>query len=236
MGLRVIGAGFGRTGTASLKLALEQIGFGPCYHMSEVLQNPTHIQKWLDVAAGRPDWKGIFDGYQACVDFPSCSFYQELAATYPGAKVVLSVRDPEAWFDSIHATIMSPGLVEHVSGSPFGELSRRIIWDRFGGKIHDRAHMVKCFNAHTESVKAAIDPDRLLVYQVKQGWGPLCDFLGAAPPATAFPHVNSTEDTQRLFADIFAQRGDAPIGAEFDRVAKGLFKEASSPAPSARNP
>lgn len=233
MGLRIIGAGFGRTGTASLKLALEQIGFGPCYHMSEVLQNQTHIQRWLDAAAGRPDWEGIFAGYQACVDFPACSFYRELADAYPEARVVLSIRDPDSWFDSIHATIMSPGLVEHVSGSPFGELSQRIIWDRFDSKIHDRAHMVECFNRHIEEVKAAIDPDRLLVYQVGQGWGPLCEFLGVDVPEAAFPHVNSTEDTQRLFAEIFAHRGDSPIGADLDRVAKGLFKEASPPATSA---
>lgn len=224
MALQILGAGFGRTGTASLKLALEQLGFAPCYHMTEVIEQPAHIDLWLDVVAGKPNWDAILQGYQACVDFPVCSYYRELAEAYPEAKVLLSVRDPDKWFDSIHATIMSPKMVENISGTPFGELNRRTIWDTFGGRIHERAHMVECFKRHTEEVKAAIDPDRLLVYEVKQGWGPLCEFLGVAVPDAAFPHVNSTEETKKILEMLFSGSGGEPTESQRDEAVGQLYK------------
>ncbi|MDE2487101.1 MAG: sulfotransferase family protein, partial [Alphaproteobacteria bacterium] len=107
MTLKVIGAGYGRTGTMSLKLALEQLGFGPCYHMVEVFKNPQAPAWWLEAADGRPDWAKIFNGYSATVDWPSATFYRELAEAYPDAKVILTERDPEAWFRSTQATIFA---------------------------------------------------------------------------------------------------------------------------------
>ena len=198
MSLRIIGAGFGRTGTASLKIALDQIGYGPCYHMSEVLKNPQHIGEWMAAADGSPNWEDLFSAYQSCVDFPACSFYRELAAQYPDAKVILTVRDAESWFESVHETIMSPLMFERIATSPFGELNRKIIWSIFDNRLNDRDHMVRCFNEHADRVKATIPADRLLVYEVKQGWGPLCDFLGCDAPGTPFPRVNSREETRRL--------------------------------------
>jgi hypothetical protein len=225
MTLQIIGAGFGRTGTASLKLALEQIGFAPCYHMSEVLQDTSRIDLWLRAADGEPDWQTIFAGYRACVDFPACGFYRELAEVYPGAKVLLSVRDPGKWFDSVYATIMSPEFTKHIEPTPFGELNRRVAWDLFDGRIHDREHMIACFERHVAEVKAAIPADRLLVYEVKQGWGPLCEFLGAPIPDGAFPHVNTSEETSQLLAGLVAAGEGASMGDKLNEVAREIYKE-----------
>src|SRR5690606_21852220 len=106
MSLSVIGAGFGRTGTLSLKLALEQLGFAPCHHMTEVFANPDQAATWLAAARGEAvDWDSLLEGYKASVDWPSCHFWRELAAHYPDAKVILSTRDPRRWYESISNTI-----------------------------------------------------------------------------------------------------------------------------------
>ena len=106
MTLDVIGAGFGRTGTMSLKVALEELGFGPCYHMSEVFAHPEHVELWRAAAQGKEvDWEQIFGGYRATVDWPACSFYGELMEKYPDAKVILTVRDPQRWYESAYNTI-----------------------------------------------------------------------------------------------------------------------------------
>ena len=226
MTIQIIGAGFGRTGTASLKLALEKIGFGPCYHMSEVLQNPSrHIDLWLRAADRDPDWGALLGAYGACVDFPVCSFYGELAEAYPDAKVVLTHRDPGRWFDSIHATIMSPEFTRYIDSTPFGVLNKRTVWDRFDGRIHDRAHMIDCFERHVAQVKATIPAHRLLVYEVKQGWAPLCGFLGVGVPDEPFPHVNTTEETSRLLAELVASDDHTTIDDQLDAAGKGLYKE-----------
>jgi hypothetical protein len=177
MALQVIGAGFGRTGTASLKVALERLGLGRCYHMSEVLEDPSHIDLWLEAVAGNPDWDRLLGAYAATVDFPACIFWRELADVYPDAKVLLSVRDPAQWFESTQATIMSPRFVEYLQGTPFGELNDRAIRDWFERRTHDRAYMIGRFEQHVEDVKRGVPADRLLVYEVKSGWEPLCEFL-----------------------------------------------------------
>ena len=108
MPLSVIGAGFGRTGTMSLKLALDQLGFGPCYHMTEVFKNPKASGYWEAAADGKPiDWEEVFAGYRSTVDWPGATFYKQLADAYPEAKVILTERDAEAWFESTQATIFS---------------------------------------------------------------------------------------------------------------------------------
>src|SRR5262245_50709202 len=104
--LRVIGAGFGRTGTLSLKAALEQLGFNPCYHMVEVLSHPDHIARWRAIGEGQAaEWEALFAGYQAAVDVPASEYYAQLMQAYPEAKVVLTVRDPEQWYESASSTI-----------------------------------------------------------------------------------------------------------------------------------
>src|SRR5262245_11831416 len=108
MALDLVGVGLGRTGTLSLKVAIEMLGFKHCYHMVEVWANPPSIDDWLEAANGRPNWDKIFDGYKATVDYPGCHFWRELTAVYPKAKVILTVRDAGDWFDSTQATIFSP--------------------------------------------------------------------------------------------------------------------------------
>lgn len=194
MSLKVVGAGFGRTGTVSLKVALEQLGFGPTYHMSEVFQNPPHLQMWIDAADGKPDWDKLFDGYQSSVDFPACSFWKELYKANPGSKVLLSVRDPEQWFESTQITIANPRFMDGIKGTKFEELNAKAIWPQFNGKIHDRDNMVAAFKRHTEEVKAAIPAEDLLVYDVREGWEPLCKFLGVPVPDAPFPRTNPREE------------------------------------------
>ena len=109
MSLRVIGAGFGRTGTASLKVALEKLLGAPCYHMIEVFQHPEHVALWHEAALGNmPDWNRLFEGYASAVDFPASAFWPEIMNAYPDALVLLSVRDPEQWWQSASETIMGP--------------------------------------------------------------------------------------------------------------------------------
>jgi hypothetical protein len=203
MPLKVIGAGLGRTGTLSLKAALEQLGFGKCYHMTEVLAHPEHVRVWDAAARGEPvDWEALFQEYQATVDWPGCNFYEELLRLYPDAEVILTVRDPDRWYDSAKQTIyyvrqafpdwLLPWMPRM---RRFRRMLDRLIWDgTFGGRFEDKPHAIEVFNRHNEAVKRAVPPDRLLVYEVREGWGPLCAFLGVpVPEGQPFPHLNDTE-------------------------------------------
>lgn len=198
MTLKVIGAGLGRTGTLSLKLALEQLGFGPCYHMLEVLQDPEAPDRWSEAADGRPDWETIFRGYNATVDWPGASFWAELAQAYPAAKVILTVRDPDAWFRSTQATIFAapPPDGEAAFGRMFHKVIGRLFEDGLDDGLHDRDHAIAVYERHNAQVRARVPADRLLVYEVAQGWEPLCAFLGVPVPPTPMPQVNSTEEFQ----------------------------------------
>jgi hypothetical protein len=197
MTLSVIGAGFGRTGTLSLKLALEQLGFGPCYHMLEVIKNPAAPGAWEAAADGKPvDWEAVFDGYRASVDWPGATFYRELAEAYPQAKVVLTLRDPESWFASTQATIFRG---PYEGGDPFSSMLRKVIGRLFDQSLDDKAKVLEVFARHNETVRRVIPAERLLVYEVAQGWEPLCRFLEVPIPAGPMPKVNTTEEfLQRL--------------------------------------
>ncbi len=198
MALSVIGAGFGRTGTASLKIALEQLGFGPCHHMEEVLKHPAQLPYWQDAAARRAvDWEAAFAGYSSAVDWPSAHYWRELAAFYPAAKVILTRRPEEAWWNSFsqtikvvidqRATIPAP----HVRACM--EMGAEVVEGQtFGGSM-DKVSALSAYHRRTEEVRAAIPAGRLLVFDVAQGWGPLCRFLGVAEPAGAFPRTNSVD-------------------------------------------
>jgi hypothetical protein len=200
MPLEVIGAGYGRTGTLSLKLALEHLGLGPCFHMSEAIANPACMPGWVAATRGRPDWERLFEGYRATVDHPGCVFYRELAALYPRAKVILTVRDPSDWFDSTQATVFSPTMRARVADPLFKEFLTGTVWGLFGAGIDDRAFMVEAFERHTAEVKRAIAAERLLVFEVSQGWEPLCRFLGVAVPSRPFPRVNSRAEMAAMLA------------------------------------
>lgn len=193
MTLKVIGAGFGRTGTLSLKLALEQLGFGPCYHMMEVFKNPQAPQWWVDAADGKPDWEKIFAGYNSTVDWPNATFYAELADRYPNAKVILTERDPEAWFRSTQATIF-PNAEPPDTPEPFAQMFRKVIGRLFDQRMADHDHVIDVYLRHNAEVRRCIPAERLLVYEVAQGWAPLCAFLGVPVPDGPMPQVNSTDE------------------------------------------
>jgi hypothetical protein len=203
MPLKIIGAGLGRTGTLSLKAALEELGFGKCYHMIEVLGNPGQTAIWNAAAEGKPmDWDAVFQGYQATVDWPACNFYEELMRRYPDAKVILTVREPERWYDSARQTIYyvrnliprwAAALNPRMRG--FRPMLDRLVWDgMFHGRFEDKSYAIDVFNRHNEQVRRVTPPERLLVYEVKDGWGPLCSFLGVRiPEGKPFPHLNDAE-------------------------------------------
>jgi len=199
MALELIGAGLGRTGTLSLKAALERIGYGPCYHMMEVLLAPERARHWLEQArSGSHDWDTIFHGYRSTVDWPAAAFWRELVEHYPDAKVLLSRRDADRWYDSVMNTIY-PVLTQ---GPPkrapetlrdFHEMVYALIFERtFEGRLEDRTDAKRVFEAHNQAVIDAIPASRLLVYQPGDGWAPICRFLDVPVPDEAFPHLNDT--------------------------------------------
>lgn len=195
MTLSVIGAGFGRTGTYTLKVALEQLGFGPCYHMAEVFPRPGAPDLWSAAADGDADWARIFEGFRASVDWPGATFWRELAAAYPEAKIILTVRDPQAWFGSTQATIFRPR-PPGATPEGFERMLGKVIGRLFDDRLDDRDHVIGVYERHNAAVKSAFGPERLLVFDVAEGWEPLCRFLGVPVPADPMPRTNSTEEFQ----------------------------------------
>ncbi|MEQ8232306.1 MAG: sulfotransferase [Gammaproteobacteria bacterium] len=200
MTLRVIGAGVGRTGTASLKAALERLLGGRCYHMFEVVERPQDIEPWTRAAHGEmPNWQRFLADFDAAVDWPAAAYWEELAAAFPEAIVLLSHRDPEAWWKSASSTIF-PACRE-AEESPW----RRMVFDmfaaRFTADIDDRDAAIAAYEAHNARVRARTPPARLLEWQPGDGWQPLCTALGVPLPDEAFPHTNSeAEFLERLRA------------------------------------
>ena len=219
--MKVIGAGFGRTGTASLQSALEELGFGPCYHMYEVFEHPEHADFWEDALRGAPvDWDEVLGGYEASVDWPACTFYEQLMERHPDAKVLLSVRDPEQWYESMRSTVYE--LAKLSRRSPFSrvglalaslirfgtftirplQIAQELDEATFEGMFEDKRHAIEVFNQHNEEVKRRVPEERLLVYEVKEGWGPLCEFLGVEEPAHPFPRFHEAAETRRVIRAV----------------------------------
>ena len=205
MAFKVVGAGFGRTGTLSLKNALEKIGCGPCYHMLEVFPRAEHVKMWHQLAmGGAMDWNLLFRDFRATVDWPGARWWREIAAHFPDAKVLLSVRDPEAWYKSMSDTIYQPMKWPVNEKAPDlvrlqNEMVRTaVLKDTFDNRFEDKAHALDVFKRHIEEVRAAIDPKRLLVFDVREGWEPLCRFLGVPVPSEPFPRLNDTASTQAM--------------------------------------
>ncbi len=201
MGLNIIGAGFGRTGTNSLRLALNAIGAGPCYHMNEVRHNPGHKIMWSDIAFGNtPDWDKLFENYQSAVDWPATHYWDQLISRYPDAKVILTVRDPDAWFKSFSNTIYKSIHLPVEDDIPTEDLLHRkmiykiIAEDTFNGRAHERKAAIRVFNRRINEVQDAVHEDRLLIYRIKDGWEPLCKFLDVPVPDQPFPKTNTTAD------------------------------------------
>ena len=192
--LEVIGAGYSRTGTLSLKRALEILGFARCYHFTELLRQ-RHATQWLAIVNGEPaDWDELFAGYSATVDWPAAAYYRELADYYPEAKVILTVRDPDEWHASISKALLPlrRTLTHWIPwASKLARLTDQVIWDgTFDGRAQEREFAVARFHRHSREVCAAIDPKRLLVFDVKEGWEPLCRFLYRPVPGVPFPRAN----------------------------------------------
>lgn len=201
MALDVIGSGFGRTGTKSLKAALERLGYGNCHHMHEIVEHPDQVAHWQKLAAGKTvDWNDVFAGYRSQVDWPGAHVWRELAEAFPQAKVVHTVRPEEQWWASFNKTIGK--LMGRYTDLPLPPHIRDILaaWNdlagkgTFGGVLDDKAVGLAAFRRRTEEVLNALPAERVLVFDVAEGWEPLCAFLGAKVPDEPFPHHNLRAD------------------------------------------
>jgi hypothetical protein len=241
MPLKIIGAGFGRTGTLSAYTALNQLGF-PCYHMFEVLENKdnkSHLDFWRRVGNSEPgkqhDWEQVFARYTAAVDNPACCVWRELMVAYPDAKVLLTVhpRGADAWYESTIETIYFTETARQFKvlewttpfGRKMGDMCHKLIWQRaHKGTMSDRSKAIALYEQHIADVKAAVPPERLLVFSVDQGWKPLCDFLQVPVPASEFPNVNDRAAIKKTLADM--TRGAYVILGVGAAVAVGLVYSA----------
>ena len=200
--MQVIGCGVGRTGTYSLRLAINQLGFGPCYHMEDVLHNMAlRVPQWNAALNDDADWQSIYDGFSSAVDWPTAGFYRELAEAYPAAKFILTVRSPDSWADSFMYTIYQ--LVAGRDEAPpemrdWLEMAVAVITRCGFPEGLDRNQLMAGFVAHNDAVRATIPADRLLEFEVRQGWGPLCEFLGTTAPDEDFPRSNHREEFWEL--------------------------------------
>jgi hypothetical protein len=214
--VKVIGVGVGRTGTLSLKAALEQLGFGPCFHGRHVLDHPDRLPLWQAAAAGEPvDWGAVFAGYTSSVDWPGAAFWRPLVEAFPAAKVILTVRNADGWYESVHNTIFRmfgdgppdarvaearrvvPGL------DVFTAFHRRMIWDGFfDGRFADREYAIRAYEEHNAAVRRDIPGERLLVISPGAGWEPLCALLGVPVPVEPYPHLN---DPGKFWARVAAR-------------------------------
>jgi hypothetical protein len=224
--LRVIGAGFPRTGTTSMKAALERLGFGPCQHMFDLLVQPGHAQRWSGIAEQprrtREDWDLVFTGYRSCQDWPASHYWRELARAYPDAKVILTVRDPHRWYQSLR-TLLALGPAasggDGETGAPelarlrqlypvlqqIGQATFGPRW-RFGEDMPPEDDAVAVFQRYAAEVREAIPRRRLLVFETVRGWAPLCAFLGVdvPPDGEPFPHLNKGDETRLRLARLRA--------------------------------
>ncbi len=207
MSLEVIAVGFGRTGTTSLKAALEKLGFRKCHHMREVFENRDQTDHWWRLSQGEPaDWEAIFEGYRATCDWPSVSYWQQLVDHYPDAKVILTTREEERWYRSVAETIYKSSngiptwlgwLVPRVRR--LKQMIARTVWEGdLEGRFEDEAHARKLFREHAERVKAKVPAERLLVFEARDGWEPLCAHLGVPVPEGPYPHLNDAAEIKRF--------------------------------------
>jgi len=220
MSIKIIGAGFPRTGTNTLRESLEMLGFNKTYHMKQLLVHPENLHYWTTLRETHTtDWDGLYDGYEATVDFPCYPWYKEHMKRYPDAKVILSLRPFEDWYTSFSSTIwkaqnpppeQQAAMAERVASDPrlqkvmkvmdFAKVA--IIHDHFQDRFADKEYMENVFNDHNEEVKNYVPADKLLVYDVREGWEPLCKFLDVEVPGEPLPHTNKKEDFQAMVAEL----------------------------------
>lgn len=205
MSLEIIGAGFGRTGTVSIRIALEQLGFGPCYHMENLFKSPEELERWQAIADGAPpDWEALFGEHRSTVDWPGTSYWRELADAFPKARVLLNVRAVDGWWASFSKTIaklikMRDSVIDEQRRAVLGYAHQLIDLGTFGGQMHDQSAAMNAFLRRTKDVTAHIAPERLLVYDVCEGWEPLCEFLGVPVPECIFPNTNNADEFWQVF-------------------------------------
>jgi len=220
MALKIIGAGLPRTGTNSLKRSLEMLGISKCYHMKTLLTNPDQLHFWLELEnTGSTDWDTLYNGFQGSVDFPCYPFYKEHLKRYPDAKVILTVRDFESWYKSVKSTIWTAGpqnlgeklmMLGRMLTNPRVKrvimcikFVKRMLWEKqFQGRFEDTVYAEEVFNRHTEEVKAHVPANQLLVYDVRDGWGPLCEFLEVTAPTEPLPHLNKKENFKTMLQGL----------------------------------
>jgi hypothetical protein len=202
----LIGAGFGRTGTTSLKRALDDLGIGLTYHGEDLIWRPADVRAWHAYAeTGEADWTAMLGRFGAALDFPVACAWRDLADAFPDAKIILTVRDPEAWWASMASTVypartMFPAWWVAIQPTTriYLDMTRRLIWDGlFDGRFEDREHAIKVYEHHVSDIIATIPPERLLVFDVAEGWEPLCEFLGVPVPDHPFPRVNDSRRMRR---------------------------------------
>lgn len=199
MALKIIGAGVGRTGTHSLKIALEQLTGGRCYHMIEVFGRPGDADVWRSAIGGDPpDWDAFLGAFAAAVDWPACSAWRELAAAYPDAPVLLSTRDTDGWWRSASSTIFPVMDGDKAPPDPGWTRMAEAMLEQFTPDWRDEAAAKAAFEAHNAAVRAEVPADRLVEWRPGDGWEPLCVALDVPVPAEPFPHVNSTEEFRAM--------------------------------------
>jgi hypothetical protein len=211
--MKLIGAGLPRTGTMSQKVALEMLGFGPCYHMIGVVMDLTEAPRWTQAFDRPAKLIEILEGYESSVDWPGSNFWAEMADAYPDAKVLLSVRDGASWAKSMRDTVWGlwydDSVIRHLSDArqlvdpawkDFAGMIKRMI-ERSGLGQGDTESMIGAMQRHTAEVQRTVDPKRLLVWEVSEGWEPLCAFLEVPVPDVPFPRANDTETFQQRMID-----------------------------------
>ncbi len=203
MTLRVVGSGLGRTGTTSLKAALEILLGGPSYHMVECFTHPDHPAQWHAAILGESvDWDRLLDGYRAAVDWPAAACWKELAEHFPDALVLHSERPAAEWFRSADATIFEgfkqPTPAGDDRDGPWADMALAMLTERFTPDFLDRDAAMAAFNAWNADVRETAPPERLLVWCPGDGWGPICDALGLDVPDQPFPHANTTAEFREM--------------------------------------
>ena len=202
--IEIIGSGFGRTGTISTWTALTKLGFGPVFHNMTFSDRPELALRILDFANGAADsWPDILDGFRACLDFPCCLFWRDILNAFPEAKVLHTTRDPDDWYDSIRATIFEliwGEKADEVANHSATIMNKELMLRRtFDMKMDDRAHCTEIFRRHQQDVIAAVPEEKLLVFDVREGWDPICNFLGVPAPDDDFPRTNTKEELRRAW-------------------------------------
>lgn len=193
--LDVLGAGFGRTGTLSLRSALEALGFS-CYHMLDVPRHQGHVDAWAAAAIGESvSWQALLAGFDAAVDWPAAAFWQDIVRASPETRVILTIRDSASWYASFRHTILEklkgPAPPKGSPTRAIFDVAERVVLERtFAGRADDSAHAIEVFEAHNRQIITSVDASKLLVYRIADGWGPLCRFLRLPVPADPFPHLN----------------------------------------------